>query len=92
MSYHNMRGFGGAGRAASETFDGWLRETTVLAPEERDLRLASWSEAPAARQAHPREEHLLPLMVIAGAAGGDRGRVAFGGSFSGVRISAHHFG
>jgi aromatic ring-opening dioxygenase catalytic subunit (LigB family) len=92
MSYHNMRGFGGAGLTASHAFDAWLRETTVLAPDVRDRRLTSWTNAPSARQAHPREEHLLPLMVVAGAAGLDRGRVAFEGSFSGVRISAHHFG
>ena len=35
-----------------------------------DLRLTAWASAPGARGAHPREEHLLPLMVIAGAAGG----------------------
>jgi aromatic ring-opening dioxygenase catalytic subunit (LigB family) len=92
MSYHNMRGFGGAGAAASQVFDAWLRETTVLDSEARDRRLAAWTEAPSARQVHPREEHLLPLMVVAGAAGGDRGSVAFEGSFAGVRISAHHFG
>jgi aromatic ring-opening dioxygenase catalytic subunit (LigB family) len=92
MSYHNMRGFGGAGLAASQVFDAWLRETTVLEPEARDRRLASWAEAPSARQAHPREEHLLPLMVVAGAADRDRGRVAFEGAFGGVKISAHHFG
>ena len=45
-----------------------------------------------ARLAHPREEHLLPLMVVAGAAGEDRGRVAFNGTFAGVRLSAYHFG
>jgi aromatic ring-opening dioxygenase catalytic subunit (LigB family) len=92
MSYHNMRGFGGAGAAVSETFDAWLRETVVLAAAERDARLRAWASAPSARQAHPREEHLLPLMVIAGAAGEDRGRVAWGGTFGRVRISAHHFG
>jgi aromatic ring-opening dioxygenase catalytic subunit (LigB family) len=87
-----MRGFGGAGVAVSQTFDAWLRETTVLDPDARDRRLTSWANAPSARQAHPREEHLMPLMVVAGAAGADRGRVAFEGSFAGVRISAHHFG
>ena len=92
MTYHNMRGFGGAGRAVSQAFDAWLRETTVLDAGVRDRRLASWAEAPSARQAHPREEHLMPLMVVAGAAGADRGRVALEASFSGVRISAHHFG
>ena len=46
----------------------------------------------AARVAHPREEHLLPLMVVAGAAGSDRGRVAFDGSLQGLPLSAYHFG
>jgi aromatic ring-opening dioxygenase catalytic subunit (LigB family) len=64
----------------------------MLAADVRNRRLTSWTNAPSARQAHPREEHLMPLMVVAGAAGVDRGRVAFEGSFSGVRISAHHFG
>ena len=36
-----------------------------------------WSAAPGARACHPREEHLLPLMVAAGAAAGDAGRQAF---------------
>lgn len=92
MSYHNMRGFGGAGRRVSETFDAWLREAATAAPAARDESLTRWASAPAARQAHPREEHLLPLMVVAGAAGEDRGAVAYGGTFAGVRLSAFHFG
>jgi aromatic ring-opening dioxygenase catalytic subunit (LigB family) len=31
-------------------------------------KLADWSSLPGARTAHPREEHLLPLLVAAGAA------------------------
>ena len=31
-------------------------------------RVAAWDKLPHAHFAHPREEHLLPLMVIAGAA------------------------
>jgi aromatic ring-opening dioxygenase catalytic subunit (LigB family) len=50
-----------------------LREAATLEPKERDQRLTQWSTAPAARQAHPREDHLLPLIVIAGAAGEDCG-------------------
>ena len=42
--------------------------------------------------AHPREEHLLPLMVVAGAAGADRGTSAYNGTVWGVRLSAYHFG
>lgn len=92
MTFHNMRGFGPQGRAASAAFDAWLRDTTPRAPAERDARLADWAQAPAARVAHPREEHLLPLMVIAGAAGSDRGRVAYHEPLMGVEISAHAFG
>lgn len=92
MSYHNMRGFGGSGRAVSETFDAWLREIATAAPDARDRGLTAWASAPAARQAHPREEHLLPLMVIAGAAGADVGRLAWNGTFGATRISAFHFG
>jgi len=92
MSYHDLRGFGGRGRAASETFDAWLNEAATADRETRARKLVGWASAPAARQAHPREEHLLPLMVVAGAAGEDRGHRAFSGSFGGARLSAFHYG
>ena len=93
MTYHNMRGFGNPTAAPmSEAFDAWLRETAGLPAAARDERLIQWSHAPAARLVHPREEHLLPMMVIAGAAGVDRGKVAYNGTMMGVRLSAYHFG
>jgi len=94
MSYHNMEGFfrGGDIAHASARFDAWLEETVALEAPARDERLVAWERAPAARRSHPREEHLLPLMVVAGAAGDDRGRVAWRGELMGARISAHHFG
>jgi aromatic ring-opening dioxygenase catalytic subunit (LigB family) len=92
MSYHNLRaGFGPRTQPIAEAFDAWLRETATLEPKERDARLARWEQAPASRQSHPREEHLLPLMVIAGAAGADPGTVAYNGTFLGTRLSAIHF-
>jgi aromatic ring-opening dioxygenase catalytic subunit (LigB family) len=51
-----------------------------------------WESAPAARAAHPREEHLIPLMVASGAAGDDTAVVAFNDAFTGLRLSAYHFG
>ena len=93
MSFHNLRAFRdprAAGVAAQ--FDAWLNETATADPRHRDQRLTQWSHAPAARQAHPREEHLLPLMVAAGAAGDDRGLAGFVGNVMGVRVSAYHFG
>jgi aromatic ring-opening dioxygenase catalytic subunit (LigB family) len=91
MTYHNLREFSPRARPVSEAFDAWLRETVALGASERDRRLAAWSSAPSARKAHPREEHLIPLMVAAGAAGSDRGLVAFRGTLLTLSISAYHF-
>lgn len=93
MSYHNMRGFGDPrAKQASQEFDRWLQATVALPAAQRDDQLRRWTQAPSARQVHPREEHLLPLMVIAGAADGDAGRLGYGGELMGVAISGHHFG
>jgi aromatic ring-opening dioxygenase catalytic subunit (LigB family) len=93
MTFHNMRGFGNPqARPISEEFDAWLRDAATSEPAERNRKLTQWAKAPSARQAHPREEHLLPLMVIAGAAGDDRGTLGYGGSVMGVRVSAYHYG
>jgi aromatic ring-opening dioxygenase catalytic subunit (LigB family) len=93
MSFHNMRMFRSArAEEVSDTFDAWLREVVTAEPAERNRKLSEWSSAPAARAAHPREEHLLPLMVAAGAAGQDLGTIGFSERFMGARISAVHFG
>jgi aromatic ring-opening dioxygenase catalytic subunit (LigB family) len=92
MTYHNLRAFGPQSSAVAAEFDGWLRATAALEASERDHRLTAWANAPSARRAHPREEHLLPLMVIAGAAGSDRGQLAYGGKILGLSLSAYHFG
>jgi aromatic ring-opening dioxygenase catalytic subunit (LigB family) len=99
MSYHNMHGFMssmhgeyGAIEEDSKDFDNWLAESMLLEPEERDARLIAWRKAPAARACHPREEHLLPLMVIAGAAAGDQGTIAYRDQLMNAYVSAVHFG
>ena len=93
MTFHNLRAFGSPqSRPVSEQFDAWLRDAATGTPEERDRKLAQWSKAPSARAAHPREEHLIPLMVAAGAAGADKGSVAYGGTLMGLRLSAYHYG
>jgi aromatic ring-opening dioxygenase catalytic subunit (LigB family) len=92
MTYHNLRAFSRAAAPVAATFDDWLRTTATLDEAARNEGLIRWAAAPAARQAHPREEHLLPLMVIAGAAGVDKGTVAYNGSILGLRLSAYHFG
>ncbi len=93
MTYHNMRGFGDPRAVpASEQFDRWLQSAATAEPAERTRLLTQWQQAPAARAVHPREEHLLPLMVIAGAAGADRATVPYAGTLMGLKLSAYHFG
>jgi aromatic ring-opening dioxygenase catalytic subunit (LigB family) len=75
MSYHNMQtlmsNMRGAARTdvadtGSERFDEWLEGVlTRDTPEERIAALTAWDKAASARDAHPREEHLLPLHVVA---------------------------
>lgn len=94
QTYHNMRGFmSGGGRADpdAEAFDAWLREAMALG-ETRDRSLIQWAQAPGARQAQPHEDHLLPLMVAAGAASGEDGHIAFHGHALGKPISGFRFG
>ena len=68
-SYHNLRMLGPESKEPSAAFDDWLQRTLEGTHfEKRTVTLASWENAPSARIAHPREEHLLPLMVAVGAA------------------------
>lgn len=92
MSYHNLRAFNSSARAPAAAFDAWLRETGTMPASQRDERLRSWTSAPSARQVHPREEHLIPLMVAAGAAGEDVGTVPYRGTLLGLALSAIQFG
>jgi aromatic ring-opening dioxygenase catalytic subunit (LigB family) len=93
MSYHNMRGLmTGTGASDSRTFDDWLVSTLEKDSSARDAALVGWAGAPAARGSHPREEHLLPLMVATGAAGTDRGKRVFQDHVMGALVSAIQFG
>ena len=93
MSYHNMREFLSANEAAgSTTFESWLSESVVADVALRNERLRDWRLAPDARVAHPREEHLIPLMVAAGAAGDDLGTRVFNDRILGASISGYRFG
>jgi aromatic ring-opening dioxygenase catalytic subunit (LigB family) len=68
MSFHNMRGYGDPRfTAPSQHFDAWLTAAVALPGETRETALDGWADAPSARLSHPRAEHLLPLMVAAGA-------------------------
>lgn len=94
LSYHNLRNFGPQAREVSKAFDDWLADTVDAAPAQRVERLLAWSQAPAARIAHPREEHLIPLMVAVGAAEQDAGvRIYHEDAFmGGISVSSYRFG
>jgi len=74
FSFHNMtaffRGRMNAPDPDNDAFQDWLIEvcTDPSAQADREQRLIEWQCAPSARYCHPREEHLLPLLVCAGMA------------------------
>ena len=76
-TFHNLSAFrsamqgGGQARERAAQFDAWLQTAVSAEPNVRDEQLRDWARAPFSREAHPREEHLIPLLVVAGAAGAD---------------------
>lgn len=94
QSYHNMRGFftgRGQGDPEAEAFDEWLRRE-MIDENRRERALIDWESAPGARSAQPHEDHLLPLMIAAGAAAGERGQTDYHGYALGKPISGFRFG
>ena len=96
MSYHNMRGFmSGSSSAAgiSTQFDDWLTQTVEINDtKKRNEMLINWENAPKARESHPRSEHLIPLFVVTGAAGSDKGSRDYSGLLMGIKVSGYKFG
>ncbi len=68
LSYHNLRNLNDSNEV-SKDFDDWLFKTVQESSEKRNPSLISWESAPNARLSHPREDHLIPLMVVSGAGG-----------------------
>jgi aromatic ring-opening dioxygenase catalytic subunit (LigB family) len=94
LTYHNMRGFGNpASTPVATAFEHYLSEA-VMQPDAtvRNQMLVDWQRAPSARLAHPREDHLIPLMVVAGAAGADRGARIFVDHVLSVAMGNYQFG
>lgn len=92
LSYHNLRSFFSGGGGPSRIFEEWLTTSVESEPSRRNEMLIEWEKAPAARASHPREDHLIPLMVVAGAAGNDKGkRIILDQAFN-VSMSSYQFG
>ena len=74
-TYHNMRGYRRPeSMQASVEFEAYLNEAIQSKPQVRNQQLVDWQHAPFARACQPREDHLVPLFVAAGAASGDVGK------------------
>lgn len=77
----------------SAEFDNWIADSvTTKTPAARSALLQEWERAPYARHAQRREEHLLPLMVVVGAAEADPGRRTFLDAIGGIVTTCYAFG
>lgn len=96
LSYHNLYEMRSPrAKDASRRFDDWLQQALLKSgPAERVRKLLAWSSAPAARQAHPEEDHLIPLMVAVGAAESEEAACVYHEDtfFGNVTASSFRFG
>jgi aromatic ring-opening dioxygenase catalytic subunit (LigB family) len=94
-TFHNLQAFRDrdSDPTAAAAFDVWLNEAIVGTESDRRNRsLEHWVEAPYARDCQPREDHLLPLMVISGAGLDDVGRRVYHDRIGGKLIAGFAFG
>jgi aromatic ring-opening dioxygenase catalytic subunit (LigB family) len=96
MSFHNLRSFFVDDPRVNrpvEEFDEWLNDAvTASEGKDRGAKLTAWQEAPGAVASHPTPEHLLPLLVAAGAAEGDVATRTYSDRLMGKPISGFRFG
>jgi 4,5-DOPA dioxygenase extradiol len=93
MSFHNLRERGPQVTARADIWDDALTDAvTDPDPQSRARRVADWASLPEAHFAHPREEHLLPLMVALGAGGNDPATRDFNDHVLGWAVSGYRFG
>ena len=92
MSWHNMQAFDPAYLERSRIFDHWLNATLgENDATRRESLLENWQDAPEGRTAQPYPDHLLPLMVAAGAGRAARATRDFTDVVMGVQVSAWRF-
>jgi len=84
---HNFMGSAAGNRKFVDAASDVITNST---PELREKSFVEWDKLPGAREAHRQEDHLMPLHVVVGAAGEDKGKTVFrqdtGG---GLMIFAH---
>ncbi len=94
FSFHNMRAFFNPQtpekKASADAFQVWLDETVTgvdINVSEARQRWSQWSLAEGGRYCHPREEHLVPLIVCHAAAQKPGKSIAF----TALNVKARHF-
>lgn len=93
MSFHNLRARGPQVTPVAAEWDAALTDAvTDPDPARRAARVAAWDTLPHARFAHPREEHLLPLMVALGAGGDGPAVCDYRDEVMGWMVSGYRFG
>jgi len=65
---------------------------TSLSTEEREQTFVNWTKMPGAKDAHAREDHLLPFHVVLGAAKEDKGKELFKEDTTGMVFAHWAFG
>jgi len=71
---------------------GGARLVGAARQELREEMLLDWHTAPYAKAAQPHADHLMPLLVMAGAAGIDVGRRSFRDVLGGLTLACYQFG
>lgn len=80
MSVHNLRDMHHMFEGNTEpmpytvSFDNALKEAVESDPAVREEKMAVVCKRPDAKQAHPFQDHLMPVFIAAGAAGDDAGK------------------
>jgi aromatic ring-opening dioxygenase catalytic subunit (LigB family) len=89
-TWHGPMGPGAA--SASEAFEDWvLGALTQPGASARQAALQRWESAPYARAAQRREDHLMPLLVVAGAGHEDPVHRSFLDKVGGLSTSCYRF-
>ena len=78
-TFHNMQAFFNPSKQtvqASIDFNEWLKETILNGKKDALRKLEEWDAAPGGRLCHPREEHLMPLLMVAAAGTNSSGEMS----------------
>lgn len=94
LSFHNLPSFFSSDRSKlsrSREFDDALK-SAMTSEDSRKQKLVGWSNFPQARFCHPQEDHLMPLLFVAGAGDGETCTIIYEDELMGAKISGFQLG